>query len=90
MFIIKRKIILIFSSIEGKNIAEETIKQHLADNDGAYPETIACTLWGLDTIKTRGKLRSLSYRYFSHRNQTRSKLGVILKIKANLLQLYSH
>jgi len=41
--------------IRGKNIAEETIKQHLAANDGAYPETIACTLWGLDTIKTRGE-----------------------------------
>lgn len=41
--------------IRGKNIAEETIRQHLSDNDGAYPETIACTLWGLDTIKTRGE-----------------------------------
>jgi len=40
--------------IRGQSIAEETIRQHLADNDGAYPETIACTLWGLDTIKTRG------------------------------------
>jgi len=41
--------------IRGQSIAEETIRQHLADNDGAYPETIACTLWGLDTIKTRGE-----------------------------------
>lgn len=41
--------------IRGKNIARETIRQHLADNNGTYPETIACTLWGLDTIKTRGE-----------------------------------
>ena len=42
--------------IRGQNIAEETIRQHLVSNNGVYPETIACTLWGLDTIKTRGKL----------------------------------
>ncbi len=41
--------------IRGKNIAEETIRQHLKENNGSYPETIACTLWGLDTIKTRGE-----------------------------------
>jgi len=41
--------------VRGKNIAEETIRQHLEANNGAYPETIACTLWGLDTIKTRGE-----------------------------------
>merc|ERR1712238_409367 len=35
--------------------AEETIRQHLEANNGVYPETIACTLWGLDTIKTRGE-----------------------------------
>jgi magnesium chelatase subunit H len=41
--------------IRGQKIAEDTIQQHLTKNDGAYPETVACTLWGLDTIKTRGK-----------------------------------
>jgi magnesium chelatase subunit H len=41
--------------IRGQNIAEETLSQHLKKSDGAYPETIACTLWGLDTIKTRGE-----------------------------------
>jgi len=41
--------------IRGQQIAEETLSQHLKQNDGMYPETIACTLWGLDTIKTRGK-----------------------------------
>lgn len=41
--------------IRGRKIAEDTIQQHLIKNNGAYPETVACTLWGLDTIKTRGK-----------------------------------
>jgi len=39
----------------GQKIAKETIKQHMEANQGQYPETIACTLWGLDTIKTRGE-----------------------------------
>jgi len=39
----------------GQRIAEETIRQHLEANNGAYPETVAVTLWGLDTIKTRGE-----------------------------------
>jgi len=41
--------------IRGQNIAKETLSQHLKESNGVYPETIACTLWGLDTIKTRGK-----------------------------------
>ena len=40
---------------KGQRIAEETIRQHLLANNGIYPETVAVTLWGLDTIKTRGK-----------------------------------
>jgi len=39
----------------GSKAAEEIIKQHQAKNNGAYPETVAVTLWGLDTIKTRGE-----------------------------------
>lgn len=39
----------------GQRVAAETIKQHQAANNGAYPETIAVTLWGLDAIKTRGE-----------------------------------
>lgn len=39
----------------GERAAQEIIRQHLAANDGAYPETVAVTLWGLDTIKTRGE-----------------------------------
>ena len=39
----------------GQRAAEEIIRQHLEANDGAYPETIAVALWGLDTIKTRGE-----------------------------------
>ena len=47
--------ILSFDFDTGKQIAKETLKQHLLENNGKYPETIAITLWGLDTIKTRGK-----------------------------------
>ena len=39
----------------GERAAEEIIRQHLEANDGAYPETVAVALWGLDTIKTRGE-----------------------------------
>mmetsp|Transcript_26011 Transcript_26011/g.59836 ORF Transcript_26011/g.59836 Transcript_26011/m.59836 type:complete len:410 (-) Transcript_26011:61-1290(-) len=39
----------------GRAAAEEILRQHRAANDGAYPETVAVTLWGLDAIKTRGE-----------------------------------
>lgn len=41
--------------IRGQKAANEIIKQHQAANNGAYPETVAVTLWGLDAIKTRGE-----------------------------------
>ena len=43
--------------IRGQLAAEEIIRQHQQSNDGKFPETTAVTLWGLDTIKTRGKCR---------------------------------
>ena len=39
----------------GQRAAEEILRQHQENNNGAFPETIAVTLWGLDTIKTRGE-----------------------------------
>jgi magnesium chelatase subunit H len=39
----------------GVAIAESVIAAHREKNDGAYPETIAVPLWGLDNIKTRGE-----------------------------------
>ena len=41
--------------VRGQRIAKELIRQHQEANDGAYPETIAVTMWGLDAIKTRGE-----------------------------------
>jgi magnesium chelatase subunit H len=38
----------------GVAIAESLIQTHLAEH-GAYPETIAQVLWGLDAIKTKGE-----------------------------------
>ena len=35
--------------------AEEIIRQHREVNCENFPETTAVTLWGLDTIKTRGE-----------------------------------
>lgn len=43
--------------VRGQLAAEEIIRQHGEANGGRYPETTAVTLWGLDTIKTRGKLK---------------------------------
>jgi magnesium chelatase subunit H len=39
----------------GQRAAAEIIRQHKEKNNGAYPETVAVTLWGLDSIKTRGE-----------------------------------
>ena len=39
----------------GREIALAILEQHRAKNDGAYPETVAVMLWGLDSIKTRGE-----------------------------------
>lgn len=41
--------------IRGQKAAAEILRQHCAANNGAYPETVAVTLWGLDAIKTRGE-----------------------------------
>jgi magnesium chelatase subunit H len=38
----------------GREIARKIIEQHL-DEHGAYPETVAVMLWGLDVIKTKGE-----------------------------------
>ena len=39
--------------IRGKQAAELILKAHREANNGAYPETVAVTLWGLDAIKTK-------------------------------------
>ena len=39
----------------GALAAERVLDQHRAANDGAYPETVAVTMWGLDAIKTKGE-----------------------------------
>ena len=51
----------------GQLAAEEIIRQHQEGNDGNYPETTAVTLWGLDTIKTRGKFQSTVLRVLHFR-----------------------
>ena len=38
----------------GKEIAKKIIQQNLEEK-GAYPETVAVMLWGLDSIKTKGE-----------------------------------
>jgi magnesium chelatase subunit H len=39
----------------GRQIAQQTLNQHLQENSRQYPETIAVMLWGLEAIKTRGE-----------------------------------
>ena len=39
----------------GALAAERILDQHRAANGGAYPETVAVTMWGLDAIKTKGE-----------------------------------
>ncbi|NJL90970.1 MAG: magnesium chelatase subunit H [Coleofasciculaceae cyanobacterium SM2_1_6] len=38
-----------------KLLVDRLIEKQVADNHGAYPETIACVLWGTDNIKTYGE-----------------------------------
>ncbi|MFN6340487.1 MAG: cobaltochelatase subunit CobN [Cyanobacteriota bacterium] len=39
----------------GREIALRILDKHRAENSGAWPETVAVMLWGLDAIKTRGE-----------------------------------
>ena len=39
----------------GSLAAEAILVAHRAANDGAWPETVAVNLWGLDAIKTKGE-----------------------------------
>ena len=39
----------------GVAIADQLLARHREEHDGAWPETIAQVLWGLDTIKTKGE-----------------------------------
>jgi magnesium chelatase subunit H len=39
----------------GRQIALQILAKHRAANDGAWPDTVAVMLWGLDAIKTRGE-----------------------------------
>ena len=39
----------------GALAAERILDQHRAANGGAYPETVAVTMWGLDAIKAKGE-----------------------------------
>lgn len=38
-----------------KVVVDRLIERQKQDNDGKYPETIACVLWGTDNIKTYGE-----------------------------------
>jgi magnesium chelatase subunit H len=44
-----------FAFKRGGQIAESIIERHREQNGGAYPETIAQVIWGLDAIKTKGE-----------------------------------
>eukprot|EP00958_Prasinococcus_capsulatus_P029802 scaffold7706_cov350-Prasinococcus_capsulatus_cf.AAC.1 len=43
------------AAARGAEAADKIIEQHRAQNEGAYPETVAVNLWGLDAIKTKGE-----------------------------------
>ncbi|MEA5474535.1 cobaltochelatase subunit CobN [Synechococcus sp. CCY9201] len=41
--------------VRGRAIALRILEKHRSENGGAWPETVAVMLWGLDAIKTRGE-----------------------------------
>jgi len=50
----------------GAQVADAILARHLAEN-GAYPETVAQVLWGLDTIKTKGESVACVLRFLGAR-----------------------
>lgn len=41
--------------LRAKDAVAQILASHRAGTGGQYPETVAVTLWGLDTIKTKGE-----------------------------------
>ncbi|MBW4650617.1 MAG: magnesium chelatase subunit H [Kastovskya adunca ATA6-11-RM4] len=41
--------------VAAKVVVDRLLDRQRAENNGAYPETIACVLWGTDNIKTYGE-----------------------------------
>ena len=39
----------------GSEAGRLIVESHRAQNGGAFPETVAVNLWGLDAIKTKGE-----------------------------------
>jgi magnesium chelatase subunit H len=39
----------------GSEAAQLIVESHRRQNGGAFPETVAVNLWGLDAIKTKGE-----------------------------------
>ena len=50
----------------GAQVADAILARHVAEN-GAYPETVAQVLWGLDTIKTKGESVACVLRFLGAR-----------------------
>jgi magnesium chelatase subunit H len=41
--------------LSAKIVVDRLLDRQRAENDGKWPETIACVLWGTDNIKTYGE-----------------------------------
>ena len=76
------------ASARGTRAADEIIRQHLEANGGVYPETVAVTLWGLDTIKTRGEAIAIVLALVGAR-AVREGTGRTGKLSRDLQVLYS-
>ena len=76
------------ASARGTRAAAEIIRQHLEANGGVYPETVAVTLWGLDTIKTRGEAIAIVLALVGAR-AVREGTGRTGKLSRDLQVLYS-
>jgi magnesium chelatase subunit H len=48
------------AEVRGYAAGESILQAHQDANSGAYPETVAVNLWGLDSIKTRGESVALA------------------------------
>ncbi len=51
----------------GTAAAEAILTSHRAANNGAWPETVAVNLWGLDAIKTKGESVAMALHFMGAR-----------------------
>ncbi len=75
--------------LRGRQMAQRILEQHRAENDGAWPETVAVMLWGLDAIKTRGESLAILLELVGA-EPVKESTGRIVRYELRLLESLDH